>query len=180
MRRKTMGIPQVLMSLMVLGCGETHTPADSGNADGGAVTLDSCFAGLAPTGGAGFVGTLSFESEDGSTRVRLARQPGDRSSVGETFPYDLVRFGIERDGVVECITDRDALAYDFGHHNWDDTATATGRADYVVRVRLDLTTDPVAWIDTLQINEAAPITLTETGCDSIPPDLNHCSLRSSP
>jgi len=126
------------------------------------------------------VGTLSFESADGSIRVRLARQPGERASVGETFPYDLVRFGIERDGVVECVTDRDALRYDFGHHNWDDTATAEGNATYVVAIRLDITSDPVLWVDTLQINEIAPMSLEFTGCAVTPFDLNHCSLRSVP
>ncbi|MBK7775096.1 MAG: hypothetical protein IPI43_13350 [Sandaracinaceae bacterium] len=60
----------------------------------------------------------SFENDDGSVRGAPGPSAGDRPSVGETYAYDMVRFGIERDGVVECITDQDALAYDFGHHNW--------------------------------------------------------------
>jgi len=178
----TLRLGPIGITLLVglLGCSEAHGTDDAGRSDGGEQTLDACFEGLAPTGDASFVGTLHFESLDGSIRVRFARQPGDRTSVGETFPYDMVRFGIERNGVVECITDRDQLAYDFGHHNWNDTATAEGNATYVVNIRLDNTDDPVVWVDTLQINEAAPITLRATDCDVTPFDLNHCSLRSFP
>lgn len=175
----------LLLLMAQPGCSESHRAGDAGThdastGDAGELTLDACFAGLAPRPNGSFVGTLVFESEDGSVEVRLAREPGDRTSVGETFPYDLVRFGIERNGVVECITDRDQLAYDFGHHNWNDTATAEGNATYMVTIRLDTTDDPVVWVDTLQINEAAPITLRATACDVTPLDLNHCSLRSFP
>jgi hypothetical protein len=164
--------------LGLLGCSEAHSADDAGRGDAGELTLESCFAGIAPTGGAHWVGTQSFENGDGSIRVRLARQPGERSSVGETYPYDMVRFGIERDGVVECITDRDSLAYDFAHHNWDDTATAEGNATYVVTMRFDVSAEPAVWVDTLQINDAAPMTLSATACDATPQDLNHCLLRN--
>lgn len=166
---------------LLSACGPSSHIADSGQGgDGGALTLAACFAGLAPTGGSPFVGTLSFESLDGSVRVRLARQPGDRPAVGETFAYDLVRFGIERNGVVECITRPGALMYDFGHHNWFDTATAEGTATYVVVSTYDFSGDGPAWVDTLQIDEAAPMTLRATACDVTPLDLNHCLLRSFP
>lgn len=163
-----------------LGCGPTsHTP-DASAPDSATVTLDTCFAGLAPTGNSPFVGTLSFESLDGRVRVRLARQPGQRPFVGETYPYDLVRFAIERDGQTECITDRAALSYDFGHHNWSDTATAEGSATFTVELRYDLASAEPDWVDTLQVGRDAPLTLRSTGCDAIPPDLNHCLLRVSP
>ena len=153
--------------------GDTHD-------DGGPLTLESCFLGLAPTAGSPFVGTLSFESLDGSTRVRLARQPGERSAVGETWAYDLVRFGIEHNGEVECITNRAALMYNFGHHNWAETATAQGVGTYVISMRYDFLGDEARWIDTLQINEIAPMTLRATACDVTPLDVNHCLLRSFP
>ncbi|MBK7774777.1 MAG: hypothetical protein IPI43_11670 [Sandaracinaceae bacterium] len=177
-----MTLPRALLGLTLLlahaGCSEAHSTGDAGNGDAGELTLDSCFAGIAPTGDAPWVGTQSFENDDGSVRVRLARQPGDRPSVGETYAYDMVRFGIERDGVVECITDQDALAYDFGHHNWNDTATAEGNGTYVVTMRFDVAAEPAVWVDALQINEAAPMTLHATACDATPLDLNHCLLRN--
>ena len=172
----------LLLLMAQPGCSESHRAGDAGThdastGDAGELTLDSCFAGLAPRPNGSFVGTLVFESEDGSVEVRLAREPGDRTSVGETFPYDLVRFGIERNGVVECITDRDQLAYDFGHHNWNDTATAEGNATYVVVSRFINLDFPATWEDTLQINDAAPMTLRFVSCDVTPEDLNHCLLR---
>ncbi|MCA9579202.1 MAG: hypothetical protein KC668_27425 [Myxococcales bacterium] len=165
-------------------CGTSHTPGthDGGQTDTGVTpgTLDACFAGLAPTGDSPFVGTLRFESVDGTIEVRLARQPGDRPAVGETWAYDMVRFGIARDGVVTCITQPSALAYDFGHHNWADVATAEGTSTFVVSMRYEFTGDEPTWVDTLQIDEAAPITLRATACDVTPNDLNHCLLRSFP
>ncbi|MEZ4328682.1 MAG: hypothetical protein R3B40_25890 [Polyangiales bacterium] len=174
----------VALCVGLAACGTSHAPGanDAGHGDTGTApsTLDACFAGLAPTGDSPFVGTLRFESLDGSIELRLARQPGDRPAVGETWAYDLVRFGIAQDGVVTCITQPGALAYDFGHHNWADIATADGAATYVVSMRYEFTGDAAAWVDTLQIDGAAPITLRATACDVTPNDLNHCLLRSFP
>lgn len=146
--------------------------------------LDACFDGIAPTDG-GFVQIQDLLNDDGSIHVRLATEPGDRMAIGETFPYDLVRFGITRDGVTTCITDPAQLAYEFGHHNWNELATATTATDvYEVHMVLDIVGDPPGWTDTLTISDPGsttpregPIPMHDGGCRSVPFDPNPCLMR---
>lgn len=155
-------------------------PADTSAADAPAVdapaadTLDACFEGLMPRVEGRTFNVLDFTGDDGAIRVRLAREVGERPFVGETIPYDLVRFGIEHDGEVSCFTEASSLAYEFGHHNWFDTATADD--SYAVTMRYGVETGN--WTDTLSIDGGADIALTNVACTSLPTlDLNHCLLR---
>jgi hypothetical protein len=198
-----------VLSLFLLGCGKSSTslvPPDGGAPDGGAPdggapdggapdggapdggfsdlgavgSLDTCFAGLSPRVANGTVNLLDFVAEGGVTHVRLAREAGSQPFVGETTPYDLVRFGIERNGVTECITDLSLLSYNFGHHNWKDTATATGSQTYTVTMSYDYgpSAPRASWTDTLSLDGGAPMPLVFTSCRSIPTlDANHCLLR---
>jgi hypothetical protein len=139
-------------------------------------TLDACFEGLAPRVATRTYNVLEFVGDGGAIRVRLAREVGERSAVGETFAYDLVRFGIEIDGEVTCFTEPSSLAYDFGHHNWNDTATATGEHEHAVTMRYDVETG--SWNDTLSIDGGADVPLENVACLSLPTfDANHCLLR---
>ena len=155
-------------------------PGDLGTRDGGATDpLDGCFEGLERGATDPFIGTLTLRSTDGSVRVRIARQPGDRPFVGETWPYDLLRFGVTSEGVTTCVTESSALGYTFGHHNWNDEAMATGESDYSLTMVYSFATDPAGWSDELSIDGALPIPLELESCETDPPeDLNHCLLRS--
>jgi hypothetical protein len=173
----------LVLSILLIGCGKSSTslPPDSGSNDVGvAGSLDDCFAGISPRVSARTVNLLDFDAEDGSTHLRLAREAGTRAFVGETTPYDLVRFGIDRSGTTECITDSGLLAYDFGHHNWNDTATATSSRTYTVKMVYDFSGATAKWTDTLSIDGAAGIPLVFGSCRSIPtPDANHCLSRGA-
>lgn len=141
-------------------------------------TLDECFDGLQPRRAGEVVNLLTFQTADGATAVRLAREIGERTAVGETFAYDLVRFGIERNGAVDCVTSADSLKYTFAHHNWDDEVEAQGEAKYVVHMTFDVTAAENRWTDTLAIDDGATQTLSLTDCSVFPTvDLNHCLLR---
>ena len=96
--------------------------ADAAVADADGETVESCFAGLLP-GTDNFVNTLDLESVDPPVRLLLARERGEGDYVGETFPYRLVRFAIQRGDAVECITASSALEYQYAHHNWDEEIT---------------------------------------------------------
>jgi hypothetical protein len=150
---------------------------DAGGGDTTApTTLDACFAGLTPRVDGRTVNVLDFTNDVGSLQLRLAREVGERTGVGETLGYDLVRFGIRSDDGLTCVTDAAALAYTFGHHNWDDYATATGTHSYVVHMAYSF--ESGGWTDTLVVDDGDPIVLTNTRCASIPTvDLNHCLMR---
>jgi len=126
----------------------------------------------------------AFETADGTIRLWRARRPGDRSAVGETFPYDLVRFAVESDDDVACVTTPGALAYEFGHHNWNEAWTAdTALHTYAVTESLSFGDAGAVWTDRLTVTTAAgapvlgPVALEPTGCFSIPYDLNPCMSR---
>lgn len=139
----------------------------------------------------GFVEVQSFETEDGAVRVRRARRPGMRSAVGETWPYDLVRFGVEIDGESHCVTGASQLGYEFGHHNWNERWEARiGEVRYAGGEELDvarLSSDFDAtdlWTDTLAafaVETGEPLwgprALVPTGCYSVPYDYNPCFKR---
>jgi hypothetical protein len=164
------------------------TPNGDAGTNGGGDTrdLDACFADLvAPP--VGFIEVQSFETEDGNLRLRRARRPGARSAVGETFPYDLVRFGVESDTGSRCVTEPARLDYAFGHHNWNERWEArTGDMRYVVREALDVTRLSVegdVWTTTVELipqPSGAPLPskdLIATGCYSLPYDYNPCFRR---
>lgn len=146
--------------------------ADIG-ADAGGDPLEACFAGYTGLDGP-FLETRLFQTADRRIRIRFAVEPGTRPYAGETWPFDLMRFAIERDGVAECLTMASALAYDFGHHNWMEVATATGAATYIVRSDLDVET--WTWANTLTIDGGAPIALEFVDCFSEPMG-NGCAQR---
>jgi hypothetical protein len=186
-----------LFIALLAGCGDdAEADGAAGDDDAGQPpptgSLAECFADLvAPE--SRYVELQSFATSDGAIRIQRARQPGSRSAVGETAPYDLVRFGIEREDGVECESRSSQLSYEFGHHNWNEVWEArTARARYSVREELDvarLSDDPTGtatdvWEDTLEIHAAdgsrrllGPLTLVATGCRSLPYDLNPCFRR---
>jgi hypothetical protein len=183
----------VLIVLLLGGCGDDGGPVDSGpGSDSGrdAATdagpggdLDDCFADFAPSRYA-VVQTLA--TADGTIRIRTGSELGDRMAVGETFAFDLKRFGITRGGTTTCITELSALSYDFGHHNWDETLSATSGGDrFEVTMQYNIVGKPPAWDDQLRIYDAGsttpregPLPLDDDGCYSIPGgDLNACLGR---
>jgi hypothetical protein len=179
------------LALAVMSCAsDDETTQDAGNGpgdgDGDVTTGEECFAEVeAPE--AGFIEIQRFESEDGAVRVWRARQPGQRSAVGETFPYDLKRAWIEtEDEPGACVTAASALSYEFGHHNWAEEWTiTTERAQYIGRELYssgptDL--EEWSWTDTLEAKDDSGATLfmvglVDDGCESMPYDLNPCLRR---
>ena len=150
-------------------------------------SLDECFADLtAPTSG-WFIDIQSYATGDGRYRIRRARQPGDRIAVGETLPYDLVRFAVETETGVLCVGSPSALSYDFGHHNWNETMDArTPAASCKVHERAKAVAGlGLTWMDTLTILDPTdesvvegPLSLTEAGCYTLPFNLNGCPGRT--
>lgn len=145
--------------------------------------LDACFADVtAPE--TGFVEILTLVSTDPALRVRLARRPGDGAAVGETFAFELVRFGYEDEQTQRCIKATERLSYRYGHHNWDDEATVIDEdREYLVTMKYLLTAEDARWADALTIRApggaviAGPINLRDGGCRSLPYDLNPCFRR---
>jgi hypothetical protein len=174
--------------VLVLGCGDDDGGSGP-NTDHDAsvvITAEECFADLtAPTDG-WFVETQRFATADDAIELWRARKPGMRSAVGETFPYDLVRFWIGSDDEPgTCVTAPSAMTYDFAHHNWDETWSAiTEHGRYVVHERLEFGDAATSWQDTLDVFDLNDVprggtqTLEATGCASLPYDLNPCLFRT--
>lgn len=151
------------------------------------MTAEACFADLtAPTDG-WFVETQRFVTSDDAIHLWRARKPGTRpGAVGETFAYDLVRFWIGSDDEPgTCITASSAMTYDFAHHNWNETWSATTDfARYVVHERLDFGATETSWQDTLEVFDPNDVPrggtqdLEDDGCSSLPYDLNPCMFRT--
>jgi hypothetical protein len=160
---------------------------DAGDPPDAMTSAEECFGELAPQGDAFFIELQRFKSEDGAVQVWRSRQPGDRSAVGETFPYDLVRAWIEtEDEPGTCVTEASALSYEFGHHNWAEEWTVqTDHALYIGREMFaNAAADPAefGWTDTLEAQDASGATLftvdlVEDGCETEPYDLNPCLMR---
>jgi hypothetical protein len=171
-----------LLALLLLtgGCGSSDPAPDPVPAR----SLDECFAGLTRPAVL-FVETQSYATADGRYQIRRARQPGDRVAVGETFAYDLVRFGVARGSDVVCVHRTADLSYDFGHHNWDDTMEArTGTTGYRIHEKLNASGIDDRWMFTFTILDPAsgairegPLPLAATGCHTQPFDLNGCPGR---
>jgi hypothetical protein len=175
----------LLLAMSGAGCAsDDEATSDAGNAPG-ATTAEECFGELAPQGDAWFIELQRFKSEDGAVRVWRSRQPGDRSAVGETFPYDLVRAWIETDDEPgTCVTERSALTYEFGHHNWAEEWTVqTDRALYIGREMYSTgAAAAVGWTDVLEAQDESGATLftvdlVDDGCETSPYDLNPCLMR---
>ncbi len=165
------------------GSHDAGAPLPDGSADGGPATapLDQCFAGLTAPAKL-YVELQDFVTQDGGVRLRRARQPGGRPSVGETSPYDLVRFALVGDGAPACVKTAGDLSYTFKHHNWDEAYEArTATRRYRVTERYEF---GQGWTDTLTILDAtgAPIgpprPLVAAGCRSLPFNLNPCYFRT--
>jgi hypothetical protein len=139
-------------------------------------SLAACFAGIGPTREDSSMIVLSFTADGGDAVLRYALEPGDDPAIGETTPWELMRFGIERAGETECITAAASLEYTVAHHNWDDTAAAEGEHSYAVHQLLDI--ENSSYVFTLATDGAAPAPLTFTSCEQIPPlsetSANYC------
>lgn len=145
-------------------------------------TLEACVRDVPPQGRV--VEYLTLASQEPALRVRLARRVTDGMAVGETFALELAAFGLEEDGELKaCIHDPAQLDYVWGHHNWNETATATdGDITWEVRLVIDFSGLDLAWTDTLEARGGAapfgPLPLTATDCATDPPgDLNFCMRR---
>lgn len=202
--------PRIFVSILVLcACGQDpdipRKIADDGGThggpDGGAAGRDGsaddpphapqptqfagCLDGLvAPE--SGFIEVLSFVASEPNLKVMRARQPGNRSAVGETFPYDLVGVAIQTDDEEACIFEAAQLSYTFGHHNWSETWTLrTKHALYTVREAYSFDNDELPWKDTIEAHSLTdntrlwgPIPLEADGCFSLPYNLNPCMKRT--
>jgi hypothetical protein len=176
-------MPRWLPLLVCLACSSNGNPPAPDAAV--ARSLDECFAGTARPSRS-FIDIQSYTSADGRYLIRRARQPGDRVAVGETFPYDLIRFGMSAPDRVICIDRRSDLSYDFGHHNWNDTMTArTAEASYRIHEQYDVVASDIRWKFTFTILDAAgqttregPLPVEDAGCYTLPFDLNGCPGRT--
>lgn len=132
-----------------------------------------------------FKETLTLASEDGATLVRIVRRPGDGPTIGETFAFELLGFAMQEGAEDElvCVTDAASLAYDYQHHNWDETATVTvGGGASARTLTLTLVYDVVngTWTDTLHDSDGdEDLPLVTSACVSEGPNpANGCFQRS--
>jgi hypothetical protein len=180
------------LALTLAACGSTGSKKQ--RADGGTdATVDDA------TAGATLLACLDDLGERVDTRVQLFRSadesvhlafasaaPADYC-VGDEFcacnggscgSYELLAFGIERDGAVTCVRDAAALTYEGGHHSWGDVAKATHGAErFIVRMMFGFETN--SYTDTLEIESTAtdeptgdPIPLVSEDCYAIPAGVN--------
>ncbi len=148
------------------------------------ITAD-CTENLQAPDGYDFIGILDFNIEGEDTGIRIAREPGDGTAVGETYPFDLIRFSICGDNVSYCIEAKADLKYTWGHHNWDETIEATaGDIRYLILLKADLPGNK--WDDTIEAFSKTsgeslwgPKNLVNTGCMTLPAgNLNECFMRT--
>jgi len=157
------------------------------NEPDGGCTASSCTEDVAPPGDKAFDFAVvqNFSTEDGAVDLSLAWHVGEGETVGETLPYEMMRFGVcdEEDGV--CVSDMAKMTYGWQHHNWDETLTAeAGGREYIVRMSFVLS-EVSSWTDTLEIRDlegagitTGPLPLEERGCRSVPAqNANACMLR---
>lgn len=162
----------------------------AGDGDGAAAgdgdVLDSCVAGVSPNNAWGFLVIQDFREEGSGARLRIVLEPGEGSVVGETIPYHLTRFALERGGESFCIRELADMSWENGHHNWNDTGRARRQGtEYVLRLVLDVL-GPGGWKDTLEAQVESsgatifgPLNLTDAGCRTIPPgNPNACLFRT--
>jgi hypothetical protein len=140
-------------------------------ADGNTMTpaqwLDQCFAGLpAPVA---VQNVDSKASADGRTHVRIALDTGDRIGTSGTYPWEIVRFGLVRDGAGVCVTTPAGLMYKTTHHNCGDTATVTAGGVRYELTAPDRATTRVSAFMSMGAGSTmlyGPVELTRTGCAS--------------
>lgn len=132
-----------------------------------------------------FVVVQNFTTPDGSVDLSMAWHIGEGETVGETLPYEMLRFGICEGSGGICISNPADMTYEWRHHNWDETITATTASkQYTIRMRLVLS-DYSEWEDTVTITNTddsnkniGPIVLEEAGCRTVPENnANACILR---
>lgn len=149
-------------------------PDASADVPSGGATFETCIPPRTPDF---LLQTLELATATGDLRVRLQVEPGEGNAVGETFPFDLVGFALEREGALVCVVDPAALAYEWGHHNWDETATATHEGvRYTVTMTLqweDVGGELVpTWADRIVATDASgatlwgPLDLTVSRCEA--------------
>jgi hypothetical protein len=167
----------------------TDTKMDTNvvNEPDGGCTASSCTEDVAPPGDKAFdfVVVQNFSTGDGAVDLSMAWHIGEGDTIGETLPYEMMRFGVcdDRDGV--CISSEDKMTYEWKHHNWDETITArAGGREYVVRMSF-VPSEVSSWTDTLEVidlgdtgDTRGPMPLEDRGCRSVPPNnANACMLR---
>lgn len=192
--------------LICLGCGNsTDGPASNtgglsgagGNpGDGGAAGHsgmntagtttgpEACFEGLEPAPDQRLE-IQRFKTADGALRLWRARETTPDPTVGETMAFKLVRFWVQSELDPDtCLRDPASLHYDYAHHNWNDSWTATtSHAVYAGHEQFDNNGSELYWIDRLTITtpEGDPISselkLLDDGCVSKPLDYNVCMQR---
>jgi hypothetical protein len=147
--------------------------------------LDTCAAGVEPTGPLGFLVIQDLRSEDDGLRIRFVLEPGDGHAVGETFPYELIRFALASADASFCVDQDTDLDYEWGHHNWNETGKARhDNVEYTFRNVLDMMGGG-GWDDSIEARSPpggdllwGPLTLRDAGCGSVPPgNPNTCLWR---
>jgi hypothetical protein len=81
---------------------------------------------------------LFFHDPKLKTEVQIVRRGIGRGG-GFTAIYQLMAFGLLREGQLHCISEAKALSYDYSHHNWMDFARATEGS---VRYELNISFQP--------------------------------------
>ena len=186
----------LFLSLVVVSCVDDDDddgtgPGDSADGDtdptgGGGDSSDCKEDPIAPAGDFNFIVIQDFATQDQKFNLSLAWTIGDGVAVGETFAFEMVRFIVRDDQVNQCIQDDQMMNYEWGHHNWDETITATtdGR-EYKVRMARENIEDN-AWVDSLEVrddlsgeNIEGPMALEDLGCRTIlPGNPNACVFRN--
>jgi hypothetical protein len=156
---------------------------DFGDGDVAAFALlEACVTGLPPYGRV--VEYLNFANASGWRRVRIARRWIDGPTVGETLALELAGFAIVDEGAVACLLCPSDLDYAYGHHNWQEQATAqSGTTEYQLTMVYGVVSG--AWNDDLTAVDTAssairfgPEPLTAVSCATDPPgNPNFCMLR---
>jgi hypothetical protein len=129
---------------------------------------------------------LTFSGDAGSgdagqLSARIARRVTDGTTVGETFALELAGFALDFQDELICVLDLGQMEYQWGHHNWDETATITHQGtEYVLTLRYYAAGAP-EWTDELTatgVSVWGPLRLTATACSTDPPnDANFCMGR---
>jgi hypothetical protein len=134
---------------------------------------------------AGFIEIQAFSSVERDVYIERARQPGQRSAVGETFAYDLKAVLITTADDAACVKRSADLSYEFGHHNWSEIwSVRTTKARYVVHETYSFENQGRPWVDTVEARALegdallwGPVALQDEGCRSLPYNLNPCLRR---
>ena len=141
------------------------------------MTFDECFEGLdflvrtdpplSEWDPAPMVDTFEWITADEGLRIRAARGTEGGFTYGGSETYHFLRFAVQREDAVQCITDRAELDYDNTHHNWDDTWVAHAPdAEYTIRRVYDFTGPGEDMDETVVVDGGEPVALLPVECDS--------------